>query len=323
MNRIVFGALMAGVFALQGCGGQGQGSQVPVQGQAHQATTSSGEIVYVSTKRGIRMFAYPGWADLGTIKWRHENGGLICADSSNGNVFAPEGDDIYEYAHGGTTVIGKLPLPEDYETYSECAVDPITGTLAVTAETSTSTQTIDAELVYPNGQGPPTIYVEPRMQYLQYPTYDGSSNLFVGGAVKGKTSFAMAELEKGGKQFRILQVAGFEGGIKPEWDGHYIVVAVTDDSCNFCTALYQLSFTGKAGTIVGSYLLEGSYSRTLYAVQGNEAFALLYHERHKYNRGIGVWNYPASGEPIDRHYSVSRTKYDSASDIAVSVSGSR
>ena len=80
----------------------------------------------------VFVFSYPGLSQVGTLKSLNYSAQGECVDSA-GDVFIATSNasytgTIFEYAHGGSTPIAELSDP-GYPW--GCAVDPTTGTLAV------------------------------------------------------------------------------------------------------------------------------------------------------------------------------------------------
>ena len=105
----------------------------------------------------------------------YEASNYICSDPTNGDIFVPENDSIFEYAHGGMSPIATLTVPGAYIETRGCAVDPTTGNLAVVAYNNASR---NALLVYRSASGTPTVYLDKKVRSFDYPAYDGSGNLF-------------------------------------------------------------------------------------------------------------------------------------------------
>jgi DNA-binding beta-propeller fold protein YncE len=81
----------------------------------------------------IDLYSYPQGILEGQITGLSGPGG-DCSDKK-GNVYVtdvePSGNEIVEFAHGGTQALRTLSVPSGSNPYS-CAVDPTTGDLAVT-----------------------------------------------------------------------------------------------------------------------------------------------------------------------------------------------
>src|SRR5262249_12342646 len=162
----------------------------------------------------VSVFSYPKGQLIGTLSGFSNPAGE-CVDQS-GNVFITDaafGDgagSVYEYAHGGTAPVAQLTVPFDYPT--GCAVDPITGNLAVSA--------IAGLAVFPHASGTPTAYMDSSFQSMNYTGYDAAGNLFVDGDANGG-GFVFAELPHNGSTLADISVdASFRGSGAVQWDGH-------------------------------------------------------------------------------------------------------
>ena len=106
------------------------------------------ELVYLAGQQGdTYVYSYPSGKLVGTLSGLG-GGQYECVDRV-GDVFITTPTGIYEYAHGGTQPINFLPLAHS----SGCAIDPVTGNLAVVAIGPTI-------YVYANAQGNPTAYTD-------------------------------------------------------------------------------------------------------------------------------------------------------------------
>ena len=224
------------VALLVGCGSGAQTSAVP-QGatgaQAHKASGSYGDLIYVTTTKAVVMLTYPDGKVVGTIPWQGTSlDSSICSDPNTGNVFIPEGNSssdskIYEYAHGATTPMATLSLPPGDSEPNGCAVDPTTGNLALIVWTPPTNQ--NAFLVYPGGTGTPVTYVDKKNRGLFYAAYDDSGDLF---SFSGRFGLSIAEVRQGTSKFNYLKLADCEGcsWSKLVWDGTYLTLAYFGNS---------------------------------------------------------------------------------------------
>lgn len=180
MKPIMLLPVLAAVLA--GCGGA-QSASVPQsamgsQGRAHQASGSSGDLLYaLGARRGrwtLHAFTFPGGQPVSNQGVNASRG--LCSDT-NGNIFIPRYEGVDEYAHGGKHPIATLDDP-NYDAV-DCSVDPATGNLAVTNE---SRQTNPGNVVvYEYASGSPTAYTDPQIYYYLSCGYDNRGNLFVVG----------------------------------------------------------------------------------------------------------------------------------------------
>jgi hypothetical protein len=212
----------------------------------------------------------------------------LCVDKAQ-DVYVPdfETENIYEYAHGGTSPI--KTLSESYGAPIGCAVDPTTGNLAVSIFSGTP-----GILIYAGASGTPTLYTSSNITAYWPPGYDSSGNLFVEG--EATSGDALDELPAGESTFTIISLPfsiGFPGNVA--WDGKY--VAVGDQSSN---TVYQITVSGSTATEQGSTSLGGASDVFQFFVpkfgngkinpQGTRIVAADYGESE-----ADKWLYPAGG----------------------------
>ena len=186
---------------LAGCGGTQPISPVGAAQftVGRRASGSASELIYVVTKPGVIMVSYPKGSIVGSIPW-YSSPSYICSDPTNGNVLIPEGNTIYEYAHGATSPSGSVAMPAGYQESQGCAVDPTTGNLAVSVYGSSSKGSISAVAIYPPGQATPTVYSDKTVNFFSHPAYDYSGNLFVS-AYRSQGGIRIGELKPGQNTF--------------------------------------------------------------------------------------------------------------------------
>ncbi|MGC1379489.1 MAG: hypothetical protein WA814_00540, partial [Candidatus Baltobacteraceae bacterium] len=253
--------LCAAAALLAGCGGSQLAPAVPGTMPAARHSGSwmapdakSGDLLYITdtVTNELYVFSYPKGTPKGAITGGLQDPAGECVDKS-GDVFVANtgANNVYEYAHGGTSPIAVLNDPGYFPV--GCSIDPVTGNLAVTNFPVTSSLQGNV-VIYKHAKGNPKgNYTSKIMNQMLLCSYDGSGNLFVDGLTKG-SGFAFAELRKGGTALTnvtLNQSIGNAGGV--EWDGTY--VAVGDQTTN---TIYQFTISGKKGTVVGSTPLGGA-----------------------------------------------------------------
>jgi hypothetical protein len=319
--------LCAIVAMLAGCGGAQTATtnatlpQSAVQSKVHQASGSSGELVYLTTKDAVLMVSYPQGQIVGKIAWYFPYG-IICSDPNTGNVFLPEGETVYEYAHGGTTPIATVSFPSGYSSVGGCAVDPTTGNLAQVAATVIKGQSTTAVLVYPQAQGAPTIYLSKKLTGFDYPAYDDAGNLFVTAETK-KVRLRIGELPAGGNDFTVIKLSEYVYPTKIQWDGTHLCFEYNNGT-NGSTVIDQVKIAGRTGTIVNAIRL--AEASTVYDeyfwIQNGSAFAVYGKIKQNNNIALGVWRYPSGGNPTARYYGMTNGRKDYIWDMTVSVNPS-
>jgi hypothetical protein len=216
-----------------------------------------GDLLYVTDEGNyhVYVYAYPSGTLMGTLDSAYGSPTGLCVDKK-GNIFITEynGQEVLEYAHGGTTPIQSLYDPGQP---IGCAVDPTTGNLAVANEMSTSggygNITIFAK-AKGNGQ---VIQDLPSLQLPYWCTYDNKGNLFIDGEyIQSGFHFSFAELPAGSGNFTEITVpdgAGTPpGGV--QWDGKYVTLGSASSQNGL---IFQSTISGSGATLAGTTMLSG------------------------------------------------------------------
>ena len=199
---------------------------------ARDATTH--DLLYVSNRQGgsVFVYSYPEGKLKGWLQNLRASG--LCSDG-NGDVFIPDGNEIREYGHGGTRPIAVLHDPLGGVTQF-CAVDPLSGNLAVSGGTPRS----NGVAIYANAAGSPKVYGDGTSVYWSS-TYDSQGDLFVESASRGaEGAVNLLELRNGGTR---LQRVTWNGTRPPslgsiQWDGKYVAAESTQSGA---TAIFRYS----------------------------------------------------------------------------------
>jgi hypothetical protein len=247
------------------------------------------DLLYLTESAGgtVYVYSYPGGKLEGQLTGLEGPVG-DCVDAS-GNVWIPDASRsmILEYAHGGTSPIRVMSL--DRTVPNNCSIDPTTGNLAVATLTNV--------VVFTRARGQPTAYSDPTISEVYDGGYDNKGNFFVDG-LTAEGYFQLAELPKGSASFTNLALSTIGAPGYVAWDGKY--VAVGDIISN---KIYQVQVTGSDATIVGSSLL-GDANAPWYV------FGFPSVNEGKWNKqdnsiiadddgtGVGIWTYPAGGNPL-------------------------
>ncbi|MBV9233132.1 MAG: hypothetical protein JO030_03750 [Candidatus Eremiobacteraeota bacterium] len=237
------------------------------------------DLLYISAAATgwVYVYTYPRGRLVGSMDFVEPEG--LCADRS-GNIFVPDIqlDEIFEFAHGGSTPIQILQgVP--YGAPLDCAVDPVTGNLAVTNDSNFPGNVA----VYLNARGTPRRYTLPRA-YPKYCTYNDGGTLFVDGGDQGRSE--LAELPRGANSFEKLslhQKTGAMGAV--QWDGKY--VALGDININ---VVYRLRIEGLNTKVIGTAKLVGAKHVFQFWIQGRRLIG-----PDEYASDVGFWDYPAGG----------------------------
>lgn len=252
---------------------------------------ASGDLLYVSDTEtnDVYVYSYPDDKPTGTLTGFKEPAGE-CVDKS-GDVFVANtgGDDVLEYAHGGTSPMATLNDPGYFPV--GCSIDPTTGNLAVTNNFSSSGSSPGNVVVFTHAKGKPKgHYTDSKINQMLLCGYDDKGNLFVDGLTKG-SGFAFAELRKGSTSFTDVtldQSITMGGGV--QWDGKYL--AVGDQSTN---VVYQFSISGTKGKKTGSTPLTGATEVFQFWIAGTRLIG-----PDAGAADVGIWKYPAGGAAVKK-----------------------
>ncbi len=214
------------------------------------------DLLYVAHSDGsVDLYSYPE----GKFERRLSEGANgLCADES-GDVFIPEGNEILEYAHGGTRPIAVLRnAPGGF--IQSCAVDAVTGNLAVSGDADGRRRVA----IYANAEGTPTSYaIGDRNAASWSSAYDNEGNLFVADTVR------LLELPKGDTRFKNIPW----NGIRParlgpvQWDGKYLAASSRASGSSPATISRYRVNAGRA-TLVGETALKGAESPVQFWIDG-------------------------------------------------------
>jgi hypothetical protein len=261
---------------------------------------SSQDLLYIADPAAggieIRSYTPPKYRLLGLIPPLPQYGYPSLCVNKEQEIFATGGGSIFEYKHGATSpfrILGGLSGP----TYG-CAVDPTTGTLAVTNDFGSPR--IGQVSLFKKGHGTHTnIQLPATYSGAIRCAYDGRGNLFVGANVAGETPhFALLELPKNKKQFiEITLNETFSefgsGGIL--WDGTYLDIADFEQN-----VIYQFAIAGKKGTAINTIGPQRSYNMGSFFVEGSTlivpAFSTPTNGSPPGPGLVNFYNYPAGGK---------------------------
>jgi hypothetical protein len=276
------------------------GSSAQSYGLRARGRAGNSDLIYAGASDGRRVYVMPypqgrpvrGFAPpAGTISLQG-----LCVDTS-GNVYVtsvskstgsgePEGH-VYEYAHGGTKILKTLNF-YDARPFG-CAVDPSSGTLAVSAGgLGSRSGTLET---YPAGSGYGKTYYSYQINNFYYCAYDGSGDLFVNGRGSG-TQMYLNELPSGKQQLSPITLTTYvsvSGMGQLQWDGTHL--ALEDLTAG---AIYQLSLSGSQASVVGKTHLKGWNGFGLSAIAGKNVIA----PTGVSQTGLGIWKYPAGGKAV-------------------------
>ncbi len=287
-------AIGVAILYLAGCGGSSSTATIPQRSSAVRETaqhgkswmlpgTSGGKLLYATGGcNGTCVLSYPNLRLVGALS---TIGNGACSDGQ-GNVFLTDGDEVVEYAHGGTSPVAILNIPGG-ENARGCSVDPGSNDLAVTFTGS------DSDLaIFANEQGTPKQYTT--HIGAMYCGYDNNGNLLIDGRNDQKPAFA--ELPKGSNDFTVFSIpesVGAPGQV--QWDGKYI----TYESYDLTRQIFQLSVSGSEAEIVSSTKFKSMPKRSYPSWIYGSNVVVPYNIRGIRANVIGVWKYPNGGRPVN------------------------
>ena len=261
-----------------------QGSPVPVNAPVTPAISStareatSQDLLYVSDlgTNLVDILTYPGGKLINKLSGFGAVSGL-CVDKAGDVFVVDEAGPVQMFAHGGTTPIRKL---KTYGAPIGCAVDPVTGNLAVT---NVSSYIYGAIAIYAKAKGQPKLIHNSAANSTYYCGYDASGNLFVDGNSHSQP-FVLWELPKGKSSLKDL---GFSkkvdqpGGV--QFDGTYVAVG------SFGNGLIYRTKDG-TGSVVQTVTLKSGTHVQQFWVQGSTLVG-------QDNGQVPYYRYPAGGSP--------------------------
>lgn len=301
LNRLAHRYLAAvSIFSLAACA-QTQPMAVPggLQGGT-AAGAPTGDLLYADSTDGkhIYEFSYPDGKlvsqltpPAGTISLQG-----LCSDAS-GNVYVtsiskgkgsqgPEGH-LYEYAHGGKSVLWTLSFYDSAP--FGCAADPKAHTIAIA---TIGIGSRNGEVwTYTPGSSNGKQYSTSNTRNYFYCAYDDKGDLFVNGAGAG-TQMYLDELVSGKSGMTELSLNKFisvSAMGQLTWDGKSISFEDLTAS-----AIYRLRVSGSQATIAGKTPLYGWSGSALSTIVGSSLLV----PTGVSQTAIGVWKYPAGGKPL-------------------------
>jgi hypothetical protein len=253
---------------------------------------SSSDLLYITNygTSTVKAYYWPSLKSVQTLKGFNRELGL-CTDK-NGNVFIANtnANDIVEYAHDGKKPIATLNDAGYYP--DSCAVDPVSGDLAVTNLTISGTANV---VIFRHATGHPRPYTIPTIYSYYMCGYDDRGNLIVDGYGYGSNApAAFAILPHGAQHLQKLTLGrepAAPGGI--QWDGKYWAIG------DLHSTIYRFDVTGQKGTKVGTTTLQESSTVFEFFISGDRVIAPEHEtDRNQPGRQAEVFKYPAGGAAI-------------------------
>lgn len=257
------------------------------QGCEYQGVVPPCGLLYVSNYATSDVVVYRRDKVVGTLTGFNGPDGM-CADRS-GNVWIAnnKGASVVEYGHGKTTPTTTLSDPGVYPL--GCAVNPITGGLAVTNIASYGSGQ-GSVAIYHKAQGTPLILTDPDIYFVYFCAYDAAGDLYIDGLdTSGAFQFAVLPHHK--FKFEPISLGTqiyFPGGV--QWDGRHIVVGDQRYDNQIESALYRIDT--EDGSVLKTTVLGDARDVVGYWVHANGAIAADLNEN-----AVDLYHYPQGGSP--------------------------
>jgi hypothetical protein len=297
---------------LAGCGGSQPPISTPVAMPQSRAIAArayrGGSWIAASRSRDNLLYVANDWYYTGVTIYNLGSGNLVgrltgfvspvglCSDSS-GDVYVVDVGQfrVFEYRHGGTKPIKTLVDPYASGPHA-CAVDKITGDLAVTDYSV-------GVLIYAHASGSPVLYGNDRFSGYNFAGYDDRGNLLVDGYGDGAPQFA--ELLKGGGTLTSITLnANLVQSSGIAWDGKYFAICDPGQQPNVVDAF---SLSGSTGTLKRTVTLDDSISLVGIAISpfgyprrdfgSKEIIAADFNDDARKGY-VWYWSYPKGGTPV-------------------------
>jgi DNA-binding beta-propeller fold protein YncE len=244
-------------------------------------------LLYVSNYATDDVSVYQRDKLVGTLTGFQSPDGL-CSDRT-GNVWITnnQGASVVEYAHGKTVPISTLSDPGVYPL--GCAVNPITGGLAVTNVASYGSGP-GSVAIYHKAQGPPLVLSDPDIYFIYFCAYDPAGNLYVDG-LNTSGAFQFAVLPRNKVKFKAIvldKTVYFPGDVF--WDGHHIVVGDQRYQNENASALYRTN--GEGGSVLQTTVLDDATDAIGYWAHSNGVIAA-----DLARNAVDLYHYPQGGAP--------------------------
>jgi len=225
------------------------------------------DLLYVAdlNRNAVFVFTYPAGDHVGTLRGFSKPHGE-CADAA-GNVWVTNGtaQNLVEYAHGGTTRIATLADPNGFP--AGCAVDPVTGNLAVMNFSLGSGA--GSVVVYAGAKGAPQQLPLSTTAIPYRGVYDKKGNLWISGMTSDARFVVFSEYLAVRQRWRYIRltkhVFALPSGL--QWLGDELVVG-DQGPIDSPSSVYEFSVRRGVGRLVGSTPLTNSCNMLEFVVIG-------------------------------------------------------
>jgi hypothetical protein len=256
------------------------------------ADVASQDLLYITGIDRVNVFSYPGGKPKGVLTGFDSPVG-DCVDKT-GNIFVTNQipPRIYEFAHGGSKRIAVLDVVKTEVNPVGCAIDPVTGNLAVTGFSS------GAE-VFKKARGKPVFYSDKGFYDMEFCAYDDKGNLFVNGNVTMKRS-ALVELVKGDTKFTNIALdipTNHTGGV--QWTGKRLAVGGFYPVKSSNPVIYRYLINGQQGTKTGMTPLgRPGYTTLQFLIDGSTVLVPNWAQSGSHPYSVLFYNFPKGGVPL-------------------------
>jgi DNA-binding beta-propeller fold protein YncE len=290
-------AILVVAQALTGCGGGSPQMTPALSTQQNRPALTSWmspsarrrALLYISDEDAgkVLVYSYPDLTLTGTLTGFTAPTGL-CVNPKTGAVWVTDilQYKVTEFEHGGATPVRTLDTNVGFD--DACAVDPVSGDLAVANNTVQGSDPGNL-MVFKRARGKPQVYSDPKVFLVDFVTYDGGGNLFFDGfAYKQGSHFRLDELPAGAHQLVNIAWTGpkirFAGGV--QYEGSTLAVADARKP-----VIYQTT----DGTVTGTTALKKGCNVEQFFIDGGQLIAPSYCGSKS---AVLVYNYPAGGAPV-------------------------
>jgi hypothetical protein len=259
----------------------------------HARGDKGAELLYLSDGSfgNVYVFSYPGAKLVGSLTHLETPQGVCHDETGNVYIVIAGSATIAEYAHGGSRPIKTLSDPSG--TPLGCAIDPMSGDLAVVNQTGPSGSGSPPNVViFKDARGRAATYSDKEATALYFCAYDDTGNLFVDGATSAGGSGVLVELPKGRSKFAGIAL---DKGVNPlggvQWDGKYLDIGDRDGSSGHAD-VYRLSIGSGRGKTVSSTPLDGDSDIDSFWIEGRTIVG-----GDLIAGSLMFWHYPRGGSP--------------------------
>ncbi len=277
---------LAAVALLAGCAVSQDWVTGPVAARSKlvglEPATTAGDLLYVTNSITVDVFSYPLGKFVQTLDGFDFPKG-VCVDAA-GNVWVADTNnyELKEFARGGKSP--EQVLADKAARPVGCAVDPVTGNLAVINESSPASIAI-----YPKATGEAAYYVDKAFDSYVGCVYDDNGDLFVDGqGGNSSQTFELAALLPSEPAFEPITIdrsIAFAGGLG--WDGKQLVVGD-----HVSGNVYEFTISGSRGRLQHTTKLYRNAYTSQFWIQNGAIVS-----GDSYDGAVHIWSYPKGGRP--------------------------